>query len=200
MEYLNFNWFNQINASESISNYHLWFGIFAAKYLVFFIVLWLSILWMLGNSKNRYTLMLTFSASIFALLINWGISLIWFHPRPFVLGIGHTYLAHAPDSSFPSDHFTALCAICFVYLWQESFKCMSSIVLILSSLLVAWARIYLGVHFPFDMLGGAIVSLFSASVIIYMSPQIYKYLFPLSEYLHKITFVKLFQKKYQVKE
>ncbi len=39
-----------------------------------------------------------------------------------------------------------------------------------------------------------------ASVIIYISPQIYQYLFPLSGHLHKITFAKLFQKKYQVKE
>ncbi|USQ14504.1 MULTISPECIES: undecaprenyl-diphosphatase [Legionella] len=195
MEHLNFNWFHQINASENISNYQLWVGIFTAKYLVFFIVIGLVFIWVLGDSKKRYTLFLAFGASLFALLINWGISLLWFHPRPFMLGIGHTYLPHAPDSSFPSDHFTALCAICFVYLWRESTEAITSFILVLSSFLVGWARIYVGVHFPFDMLGGAIVALLSASIIIYISPLIHQYVFPLSEQLHEIVFVKLIRKQ-----
>lgn len=61
--------------------------------------------------------------------------------------------------------------------------------------LLAWARIHVGVHFPFDMLGGAIVALLSTIIIIYISPLIYQYVFPLSEQLHKIVFVKLIRKQ-----
>jgi undecaprenyl-diphosphatase len=49
-----------------------------------------------------------FNEALF-LLINQVIILLWQHPRPFVIGLGHTYLAHAADSSFPSDHLTLLC-------------------------------------------------------------------------------------------
>ncbi|WP_025385520.1 phosphatase PAP2 family protein [Legionella oakridgensis] len=61
----------------------------------------------------------------------------------------------------------------------------------MSSFLVAWARIYVGVHFPFDMLGGAIVALLSTSIIIYISPLIHQYVFPLSEQLHSISICKI---------
>ena len=38
-------------------------------------------------------------------------------------------------------------------------------VLLAASLLVAWARIYLGVHFPFDILGALGVAILSVGII-----------------------------------
>ena len=34
-----------------------------------------------------------------------------------------------------------------------------------TAVLVSWARVYLGVHFPFDILGGCLVGLFSAWLV-----------------------------------
>jgi undecaprenyl-diphosphatase len=185
MEHINLIWFNHINAGKNISNYQLWLSIFAAKYLVGFIVLWLFSIWLWGCPKHRFILLLAFSSSMLALLINWVISLVWFHPRPFMIGIGNAYLTHAPDSSFPSDHFTALCAICFVYLWYESIKSLISIILILLTCCVAWARIYVGIHYPFDMLGGIIVSLLSTSIIIYFPARVKRHMLPISEHFYR---------------
>jgi membrane-associated phospholipid phosphatase len=42
----------------------------------------------------------------FILAINQAIGLVWQHPRPFMAGIGHAWISHATDSSFPSDHTT----------------------------------------------------------------------------------------------
>jgi len=38
--------------------------------------------------------------------INLLLGLVWFEPRPFMVGIGHTWLDHLADNGFPSDHAT----------------------------------------------------------------------------------------------
>jgi membrane-associated phospholipid phosphatase len=43
--------------------------------------------------------------------MNQVIGLAWQHPRPFMIGIGHTWIPHAADSSFPSDHMTVLAGV-----------------------------------------------------------------------------------------
>ena len=48
-----------------------------------------------------------------ALLVNQLIGLVWQHLRPFMIGLGHSHLAHVADSSFPSDHLTLLWAVAF---------------------------------------------------------------------------------------
>lgn len=196
MEHFNLIWFSKINAGENLHGYQLWLSIFTAKYLIFIIVLWLLAVWLWGAPKHRQTLILALSASLFALLINWGISLIWFHPRPFMLGVGHTYLTHAPDSSFPSDHFTALCTIFFIFLWQETIKSLTVLFLLFMTLCIAWARIYVGVHYPLDMLGGIVVAVLSTGVVIYLSTFIEQYLLPITESTYRRLFVKIIRRKW----
>lgn len=196
MEHFNLIWFSKINAGANLHGFQLWLSIFAAKYLVFLIVLWLLGMWFWGSPKHRNTLILAFIASLVALAVNWGISLTWFHPRPFVLGIGHTYLMHAPDSSFPSDHFTALCAIFLIFLWQETIKSLTVLFLLFMTLCIAWARIYVGVHYPLDMLGGIVVAVLSAGAVIYLSTFIEQYLLPITENTYRRLFVKVIQKKW----
>lgn len=36
------------------------------------------------------------------------IGMVLYHQRQFVAGVGHTFLAHAPNSSFPIGHTTAI--------------------------------------------------------------------------------------------
>lgn len=84
------------------------------------------------------------------------IGLVWQHPRPFMIGLGHTFLPHAPDSSFPSDHATVFAGIALTLLlggarWLGGFT-------VLAGALVAWARVFLGVHFPLDKFGAAAVA------------------------------------------
>lgn len=193
MEHLNLLLFNELNAGNHLHGYPLWLSVIAAKYLVFFVVLWLFGIWLIGAQRYRRTLVFALSASLIALFINWAISLIWFHPHPFMLGIGHTYLKHAPDSTFPSDHITALCAIFFVFLWKETIRNGVVMVLMFATLIVAWARIYVGVHYPLDMLGGVIVAALSTIIIIYLSPLINRYLVPISEGTYRKLFGHIIQ-------
>jgi len=195
MEDLNLRWFAEINAGANLHGYHLWLAIFAAKYLIFFMVLFLIGMWLWGSRNQRVTLFITFVAVLNALLINWLISYVWFHPRPFVLGIGNTYLAHAPDGSFPSDHATVLFTISLVFLLRNGMR-MLGLMMLLLALWVAWARIYVGFHFPFDMFGSLMVSIVSAGILISQSHFIEHYLFPSVEYIYQKIFSKAIRLKW----
>jgi undecaprenyl-diphosphatase len=74
---------------------------------------------------------------------------------------GHTFLTHAADSSFPSDHLTLIWATGFA-LCMASVTRRAGIALAVLGVPVAWSRIYLGVHYPFDMLGAACVAALAA--------------------------------------
>ncbi|WP_417252276.1 undecaprenyl-diphosphatase [Castellaniella sp.] len=91
------------------------------------------------------------------LFANQIIGMMWMHPRPFMVGLGHTLITHAPDSSFPSDHLTLWWAVAFSLLASSRLRRLGG-VLAVSGIPVAWSRIYLGVHFPLDMAGAAAVA------------------------------------------
>jgi undecaprenyl-diphosphatase len=78
-----------------------------------------------------------------------------------MIGLGHTLIPHVADSSFPSDHLTLWWAVAFSFLLQRGHRSIG-IGLALLGVPIAWARIYLGVHFPFDMFGAISVALLSA--------------------------------------
>lgn len=99
----------------------------------------------------------TSASGLLGLLINQIIGLAWLHPRPFMIGLGHTLIPHVADSSFPSDHLTLWWAVAFSLALQRGPR-IAGVTLALLGVPIAWARIYLGVHFPFDMLGAIAVA------------------------------------------
>ena len=117
--------------------------------------------WFRGSERTRKLMLEATASGLAGLLINQVIGLFWQHPRPFMVGLGNTFIPHAADSSFPSDHLTLLWSIAFSFLMHQRPR-FSGVVLALLGLPVAWARIYLGVHFPLDMAGAALVAVSSA--------------------------------------
>ena len=97
------------------------------------------------------------AAAAIGLLVNFLIGYLWYRPRPFVAGIGHAWIAHAPTSSFPSDHLTAQWAIAGMLVLDRRTR-RWGLGLVLLGLPMAWARIYLGLHYPNDMLGALVVA------------------------------------------
>ena len=150
-----------LNASDQPSPILVVVARLFADYAIWLVPLALMMGWLRGSESTR-KLMLVATASGFAgVLFNLAIVLLWQHPRPFMIGLGNTLIAHAPDSSFPSDHLTLLWAVSFGFLMHQRTRTAGA-VLTLLGLPMAWARIYLGVHFPMDILGSAIVAGLSA--------------------------------------
>jgi undecaprenyl-diphosphatase len=161
MEELNHALFLLINAPEHPGALTLVIARLFAEYAIWVIPAIVGIGWLRGDERTRRILLEATASGLAGLLINQLIALFWQHPRPFMIGLGHTYLAHAADSSFPSDHLTLLWAVGFSFLMHRRPR-MAGIMLSLLGLPVAWARIYLGVHFPLDMIGAALVAGLSA--------------------------------------
>ncbi len=119
--------------------------------------------WLRGGNATRKRMLEAAAAGLVGLLFAQIIGLVWQHPRPFMVGIGRTLIPHAADSSFPSDHLTLLWSVAFSLLMHPGFR-RAGTVLALLGVPMAWARIYLGVHFPADMAGAALVAGLSAGL------------------------------------
>jgi len=161
MESINHTLFLWLNAPEHPSALALTLATFFAEQLIWAVPLLIGIGWLRGSEGPRKAMLVATASGLLGFLINQTIGLAWSHPRPFMIGLGHTLIPHVADSSFPSDHLTLWWAVAFSLLLQQRHR-STGIGLALLGVLIAWARIYLGVHFPFDMFGAATVAALSA--------------------------------------
>lgn len=187
LEQFNLNLFNLINASTSASEWEIRLALFAAVNLVYLVPIVLVVLWLWGTPKQRSPLLLATMVAILTLSMNYLIDLIAFQPRPEVLGVGRTLLAHAPDSSFPSDHMTLCWAIGLTLFCHTATRFVGAVTMAVG-LVVAWGRIYVGVHFPLDMAGAIVVSSLCLVILMPIRPWIGLSLLPLVEKIYTVLF------------
>ncbi|MEN3967639.1 phosphatase PAP2 family protein [Acinetobacter sp. BWR-L5] len=153
---LNLSLFSWINASPEASNTSIHFAIFIANDLLYCMILLFAWFWLRGNYDTKKQILKAFIFTSIAILISQCISHLYYHPRPFVMEVGRTLIYHAPNGSFPSDHMLIFSSIAFSYLFSAQRKL--GIFLLIMAWLVAWSRVYLGVHFPLDMLGAFLLA------------------------------------------
>ena len=153
---LNLSLFSWINASPEASNTSIHFAIFIANDLLYCMILLFAWFWLRGNYDTKKQILKAFIFTSIAILISQCISHVYYHPRPFVMEVGRTLIYHAPNGSFPSDHMLIFSTIAFSYLFSAQRKL--GIFLLIMAWLVAWSRVYLGVHFPLDMLGAFLLA------------------------------------------
>ena len=85
--------------------------------------------------------------------------------RPYAALPGvHVLVAHTADFSFPSDHATAAGAVA-AGLWLASRRLR--LVGAVLALCMAFARVYVGAHYPGDVAGGLLVG---AAVVVFLWP------------------------------
>jgi undecaprenyl-diphosphatase len=152
MEAWNRAFFLALNAPDHPPRGAVVLAMAIAQWAIFLVPLLLATLWLWGGRESRGGLLLAFCGAEIALGFNQGIALLWYHPRPFAIPIGRTLVEHAADSSFPSDHVTFLVAAGFGLLAWTRHRWAGLAPLALA-VPVAWSRVFLGVHFPLDMLG-----------------------------------------------
>lgn len=143
--------------------------------------------WLRRPHALRLPLLQAALAALVALGANQLIGLAVFEPRPFAVGIGPALLAHAPDSSFPSDHLTLIWAVA-VSLWLSPAWRRAGLLLALLGLPVAWARVYLGVHWPLDMLGAALVGAVTAGLLQWTAHRPLRAVMPALNRVYRATF------------
>lgn len=105
---LNHALFLWLNAPADASALVVEFAVALATWLVATVPVLLVALWIWGPVRKRAGLIATAVAAAAALGINQLLGLLWYEPRPFMVHVGRTLVAHAPDNSFPSDHATLM--------------------------------------------------------------------------------------------
>lgn len=120
----------------------------------------LTALWLWGSrgQRDRAVLVEAALAGLLGLAVNQAIAAVYFHPRPYMLGLVRPLLTHAYETSFPSDHATLMLAV-GLHLGLATPRRWAGAFLTLLGVATAWARVYAGVHFPLDILGSAGVAL-----------------------------------------
>ncbi|MCX9011973.1 MAG: undecaprenyl-diphosphatase [Candidatus Methanoperedens sp.] len=152
-------------------------AIFAAEYLIYVFSIYLVFLWFM-RSKYRQEVLFAVYASLLGLGMNFIIALFYFHPRPFMISAGTLLIAHAPETSFPSDHATLMFAISLMLLTFRDLR-RAGAILFLLSFIGGLARVYTGLHFPMDIAGSLFVALFSTGLLLFLK----RYLVPINSVL-----------------
>lgn len=108
-------------------------------------------------------------ALLFSLLItNLGLKLILTRPRPYTVVEGLIPLLTSGDpNSFPSGHTSAAFSAGLV--WARTMpKAWMRRAAVIQAVLMGLSRLYVGVHYPSDVLGGALVGTVCALLALYV--------------------------------
>ena len=158
--------FLALNGSPDSSRLLVLFAIVAAKYVIALVPLHLVLVWIGGDRKMRFVALSGLLALVIAILVNQAIGLVAYQPRPFMIGLGNQLIEHRDSSSMPSNHATIFFAYGVTLLL---FRLRGlGIATILVGLVVAWSRIFLGIHFPLDMIAAAVTSTASAFAAVWL--------------------------------
>lgn len=134
---------------------------FGAEYLIYLTLVGMFIVTLKGKANERKALLLTILALPIAVIIIKIIHLFISEPRPFVSYDIVPLINHQADASFPSRHATIMAVVAFSYTY---FKSKWASLFLILMLLVGLSRIYVGVHYPLDIIGGFVVGLISLIV------------------------------------
>jgi undecaprenyl-diphosphatase len=132
---------------------------FAQDAQYFFIALLAALFLSTGKwrSENaRHGVVAAGFSALLGLGINHLITDFWARPRPYVShpAATHLFIAPSTDPSFPSDHATAAFAIA-VSIWLRNRK--AGWLALAMAVVLALARVAVGVHYPGDVLAGAAI-------------------------------------------
>jgi len=161
--------FQQINGLAKQWAWLDWLGIFLASYCQYLVVGALLLFVLAGKTKKEevsraWMVALAFLA---ALVARYGVaSLIYYfftRLRPFVAHATTQLIFYdAAKPSFPSGpatFFFALAVVVFLYNKKIGGWFLAA------ALLISLARVYVGVHYPADILAGALIGIFTGWVV-----------------------------------
>lgn len=128
----------------------------AVPVFIAIVAAWFAVGYLRGPREERRGALTALLAAGAALLVNQGVLLLWSRPRPFDAHPDsvHTLVARSADGSFPSDHAAASVAIATVLVLAHR---RLGLVALAGAALVCVARVYVGAHYPGDVLAGAAI-------------------------------------------
>ena len=170
-EQLNQSLFLSINNFAGANNLLDYVLVFIAKDLPYLFIIILIYLWFFKGKNIKNIVLFSGYATTLGIAINFIISFFYQHNRPFVDHLGLTLIKRASDSSFPSDHTTFMISLALPFIYFKETRILG-IILSTLGLFGGLLRIYTGVHYPFDIVGSIIVSIFATLIILLSKKQL----------------------------
>ncbi|WNQ13203.1 undecaprenyl-diphosphatase [Paenibacillus aurantius] len=159
MDYAIFKWINDLAGSTPWLDGIMGFLSQDAEYLFY---LGIIVYWFTRKRENRKMV----GESLLSACLAFGIGNIlshWFYRnRPFVTHHVHLLIDHAANASFPSDHSIGAFVIA-TSIWL--FRRKAGSLWLLLAAFISFSRIWNGVHYPADVIAGAILGILSAAAV-----------------------------------
>lgn len=134
--------------------------VFFSTYVPYIFMVTIAIVFILGAVKNREEYrkasVSTFVITVINLILAFIIGSIYYVDRPFVHNKVNLLIPHIEDASFPSDHSTGTMSIA---LELGTYNKLLGVILTALSLVVGFSRVYVGNHYPADVIGAYIMVL-----------------------------------------
>ena len=122
--------------------------------------------------ERRPQALFALAALVSSTALQWGLKLAFGRPRPDLW----LYDVHTSGLSFPSGHATTAAALALVVgflAWRTPYRWAAVIVGALYTALMMLSRVVLGVHYPSDVLAGALTATLSVvTVFLLMRRQV----------------------------
>ena len=157
-------------AIYDVSLHHHWVGslfhgVEAAS--IPFMVVATGALWFLsrpgGDRRWKLAAGNGFAAAAVGYAVNFVIHSMWDRPRPYEAHtISHPW-SSSTDASFPSDHASVSFAIAFAVIAVDA---TAGALLLVAAIVIAVGRLFIGAHYPSDILAGLAVGAVAAFVVV----------------------------------
>ena len=162
MNSLNQYIFLLLNADAQASAFSIWLGRTLAEWPVFIALLLVALAWYRQTDRKLFAQRAVVTTAL-AMGMALAIRCTYYNPRPFVLGLGRMLIEHDATTSFPSFHATFLFSLALPLFMQRGAR-GTALAIVLLGLGIAWARIFVGVHYPLDMAGAFITAAIATAI------------------------------------
>jgi undecaprenyl-diphosphatase len=140
----------------------------SAKYLPTVFALALVALWLSWRPRNQQGAFLAGVSALTALGLGQLIGKAFPRPRPYLSHSVNQLIPPSLDTSFPSDHAILGFAVA-VMVWRYNRR--AGVALLVLATLMAIARVFVGAHYPGDVLGGAVLGALTSSAVAALSER-----------------------------
>ncbi|SEB46113.1 undecaprenyl-diphosphatase [Paenibacillus sp. GP183] len=159
---LDYQWFQKINHLADVYPSFNPLMAFSAVNLDYLFYVGVVIYWFTRTESNRRMVFHALLSASLALGVNGVIGAIYHRDRPFIHHHVIQLIQHEASASFPSNHAAASFAVAAsIWLWRRKDGWIWFVI----AAAISFSRIWSGVHYPSDIIGGEILGILCSVLI-----------------------------------